>query len=70
MRVLPSDSRWCTNQLPGAIPCRSMKLMVRNMVCDRCRAAVQRVLEAQGLPVQHNDLGEVELQREVLDSER
>lgn len=36
-----------------------MKLIVRNMVCDRCRTAVQR-----------NDLGEVELLREVLDSER
>jgi hypothetical protein len=59
MRVLPSDSRWCTNQLPGAIPCRSMELDVRNMVCDRCRVAEQR-----------NDLGEVELLRKVLDSER
>lgn len=47
-----------------------MKLIVRNMVCDRCRAAVQRVLEAQGLSVQRIELGEVELQREVPDSER
>jgi AraC-like DNA-binding protein len=47
-----------------------MKLIVRNMVCDRCRAAVQRVLEAHGLPVQRIELGEVELQREVPDSER
>ena len=59
MRVLPSDSRWCTNQLPGAIPCRSMELDVRNMVCDRCQTAVQR-----------NDLGEEELLLEVPDSER
>jgi hypothetical protein len=36
-----------------------MELDVRNMVCDRCQSAVQR-----------NDLGEVELLSEVLDSER
>lgn len=45
-------------------------LVIRNMVCDRCRTAVQRVLEAQGLPVQRIELGEVELLREVLESER
>lgn len=45
-------------------------LVIRNMVCDRCRTAVQRVLEAQGLPVQRIELGEVELLREVLDTER
>ncbi|MBK9177355.1 MAG: helix-turn-helix transcriptional regulator [Flavobacteriales bacterium] len=33
------------------------------MVCDRCRAAVARVLEAQGLTVKHVELGEVELLR-------
>ena len=70
IRALPSASCGCTDRLPGALPCRSMKLIVRNMVCDRCRAAVQRVLEAQGLPVQRIELGEVELLRKVLDSER
>ncbi len=42
-----------------------MKLVIRNMVCDRCKAAVKRVLEAHGLPVKHIDLGEVELSEEV-----
>ena len=41
-----------------------MQLTVRNMVCDRCRAVVKRVLAEQGLAVQHVDLGEVELERE------
>jgi len=41
-------------------------ITIRNMVCDRCRAAVARVLEAQGLPVKHIDLGETELVREPL----
>ncbi|MBL7980842.1 MAG: helix-turn-helix transcriptional regulator [Flavobacteriales bacterium] len=40
------------------------------MVCDRCKTAVQRVLEAQGLPVQRIELGEVELQHAVADTER
>jgi len=40
------------------------RITIRNMVCDRCKAAVRRVLEAQGLPVKHVDLGEVELERE------
>ncbi len=47
-----------------------MKLIIRNLVCDRCRTAVQRMLEAQGLPVQRIELGDVELQREVADGER
>lgn len=34
------------------------------MVCDRCRAAVKRALETQGIAVKHVDLGEVELERE------
>lgn len=39
-----------------------MKLTVRNMVCDRCKAAVERILHAQGLHALHLDLGEVELE--------
>ena len=38
-----------------------MDLIVRNMVCDRCKAAVRRVLVASGLDVVHVDLGEVEV---------
>ena len=43
---------------------RARSLVIRNMVCDRCRTAVARVLEAQGLAVKHIDLGEVELLRQ------
>lgn len=45
-------------------------LIIRNMVCDRCRTAVARVLDDQGLPVKYIELGEVELLHEVQDSER
>lgn len=38
-----------------------MLLTIRNMVCDRCKAAVWRVLTEQGLSVRQVDLGEVEL---------
>jgi AraC-like DNA-binding protein len=37
------------------------KLTIRNMVCDRCRAAVMRTLRELGIAVKHVDLGEVEL---------
>ena len=46
------------------------RITIRNMVCDRCKAAVARVLEAQGLPVRHIDLGEVELLRALRAPER
>ncbi len=39
-------------------------LTIRNMVCDRCKAAVARVFDGQHLPVKRIDLGEVELLRE------
>lgn len=42
-----------------------MKLVIRNMVCDRCKAAVARLLEEHKLPVKHIDLGEVELLEEL-----
>lgn len=41
-----------------------MALIIRNMVCDRCKAAVQRVLEQQGFVVKHIELGEVDLERD------
>ncbi|MBL8003080.1 MAG: helix-turn-helix transcriptional regulator [Flavobacteriales bacterium] len=44
-------------------PCRN--IIIRNMVCDRCKAAVRRVLDAQGLAVKRIDLGEVELLHEA-----
>ena len=40
-------------------------LVVRNMVCDRCRAAVRRVFEELDLPVDHVELGEVGLARDL-----
>ena len=46
-----------------------MKLVVRNMVCDRCMAAVRRVLGEQGLRVLQVDLGEVELEQEPSDAQ-
>jgi len=46
-------------ELPGTLHL----LTIRNMVCDRCRAAVNRVLPHAGLAVNHVDLGEVELER-------
>ncbi|MFT3884039.1 MAG: AraC family transcriptional regulator [Flavobacteriales bacterium] len=46
-----------------------MKLTIRNMVCDRCKAAVERMLRAQGLPITHLDLGEVELGRTPSEAE-
>mgnify|MGYP002353249131 FL=1 len=46
-----------------------MTLPIRNMVCDRCRAAVTRVLSDAGLAVKHVDLGEAELERAPSDAE-
>ncbi len=46
-----------------------MKLTIRNMVCDRCRAAVTRTLREAGIAVKHVDLGEVELEREPTSSQ-
>lgn len=37
------------------------KLVIRNMVCARCIAAVQRVLNDHDIPVKNIELGEVEL---------
>lgn len=38
-----------------------MTLMIRNMVCDRCKRAVREELEALGLTVNRVDLGEVDI---------
>jgi len=47
----------------GTSPIAPHQLIIRNMVCDRCRAAVARVLEAMDLPVKRMELGEVLLER-------
>ena len=46
-----------------------MKLVIRNMVCARCTAAVERILQAMKLPVRHIELGEVELEQAPTDEE-
>ena len=38
-------------------------LTIRNMVCDRCKAAVQRILAEQGIAWMRLELGEVELKK-------
>lgn len=42
-----------------------MKLVIRNMVCDRCKAAVVHVFQELGLTLAHVDLGEAELAEPV-----
>ncbi len=39
-----------------------MLLTIRNMVCDRCKAAVWRVLNEEGFTVRQLDLGEAEVE--------
>lgn len=39
------------------------RLIIRNMVCDRCRAAVRQVLDDRHVPWTRLELGEVELAR-------
>jgi AraC family transcriptional regulator len=38
-----------------------MQLYIKNMVCERCIIAVRRELEAEGIPYQSIQLGEIEL---------
>jgi len=47
----------------GTSPTAPHQLIIRNMVCDRCRAAVRHILEEEGLPPLQVDLGEVLLTR-------
>lgn len=39
------------------------ELIIRNMVCDRCKVAVRRILEEAELPIRRLELGVVELTR-------
>lgn len=41
-----------------------MKLFIKNMVCDRCRVAVQNALDENGLSYNNVELGEVKLTTE------
>lgn len=47
-----------------------MKLFIKNMVCNRCIAAVRRELEALGLTPTAINLGEVNLDKEPTPAER
>ncbi|HEX2616978.1 MAG TPA: AraC family transcriptional regulator, partial [Flavobacteriales bacterium] len=49
------------DRLPLQLPCAVPKLLVRNMVCDRCIAAVRVALDEVGIMPDRVLLGEVEL---------
>jgi AraC family transcriptional regulator len=42
-----------------------MKLYIKNMVCDRCKMAVQKALEENNISYSHLELGEVDTTTEV-----
>lgn len=42
---------------------QSMTLIIRNMVCDRCKRVVREELEKLGLSVNRVELGEVEIEK-------
>ena len=44
-------------------------LIIRNMVCDRCKAAVSKLMDQLGLPIRRLDLGEVELMQKPSEQE-
>lgn len=48
---------------------RPTTLTIRNMVCDRCKAAVQRILAARDLEWRRLELGEVELTAPIEDKD-
>lgn len=45
-------------------------VIIRHMVCDRCKAAVRRIAEAHRLPVEGVELGELHLARRLNATER
>ncbi|KVV14975.1 AraC family transcriptional regulator [Flavobacterium sp. TAB 87] len=45
-----------------------MKLFIKNMVCDRCKTAVQSELEKLGLHPILVELGEIELKEDTIDT--
>lgn len=46
-----------------------MKLYIKNMVCDRCRVAVESVVNEMGLMAQDVQLGEVDFGEQTLDQD-
>lgn len=57
-----------TSSSPGE-PGKGSELIIRNMVCDRCKAAVRAILEEADLPFRRLELGEVELMRPATEAE-
>jgi len=47
-----------------------MKLLIKNMVCDRCKMAIENVLAEQGLVAVSVHLGEVDLGEIILEGEQ
>ncbi len=47
-----------------------MKVYIKNIVCDRCIMVVKNELEKLGFRPMYLKLGEVELERELNDSEK
>jgi AraC-like DNA-binding protein len=47
-----------------------MKLLIKNMVCDRCKMAIEDVLAEQGLVAVSVHLGEVDLGEIILEGEQ
>jgi len=52
------------------VPNQRMKVLVKNMVCDRCKYVIQEVLEELGFTPASVNLGEVDFGNEVLDVEQ
>jgi len=52
---------WSSTEMAKAEQHSTNTLTIRNMVCDRCRAAVQRILADLGIAWVRVELGEVEL---------
>ena len=49
---------------------KSMKLYIKNMVCNRCEMAVQLELEKMQIPILSMQLGEVEISRNLREIEK
>ena len=47
-----------------------MKLLIKNMVCDRCKMAIENVLAEQGLVAVSVHLGEVDLGEIIIEGEQ
>ncbi|WPR72759.1 AraC family transcriptional regulator [Flavobacterium sp. NG2] len=47
-----------------------MKIYIKNMVCNRCIAAVKTLLEQQGILFSHIQLGEVTILRSLTESQK